>query len=305
MHGTKEGVMSTPAGWFPQEDGRQRYWDGELWTDRFKGAVTAETKALPLMKTEKPTTPRGRDFSKAALWGWGGLAFIVLMGALGSGFSGAVSALGLYGFVVGLIALARGQVGWARLGSRAAGGVALGAALVLMTVGGLASSSSTPTGFDSTTTSSDTPATTDAAAEAAAAQAAAAATAAAEAAATEAAATEAAAAAAEKAAAETAAQATADAAAAKVLADAAAAKATADAAAAKKAKSAAAARSQAAAAAAAASAAAAPPPPPPPAASVYYANCDAVRAAGAAPILRGQPGYSSKLDRDGDGIGCE
>lgn len=39
--------------------------------------------------------------------------------------------------------------------------------------------------------------------------------------------------------------------------------------------------------------------------SVFYKNCDAVRAAGAAPILAGQPGYSSKLDRDGDGVGCE
>ena len=43
----------------------------------------------------------------------------------------------------------------------------------------------------------------------------------------------------------------------------------------------------------------------PPAGDVYYANCSAVRAAGKAPIYRGQPGYSSKLDRDGDGIGCE
>jgi hypothetical protein len=39
--------------------------------------------------------------------------------------------------------------------------------------------------------------------------------------------------------------------------------------------------------------------------SVVYANCDAVRAAGAAPVRRGDPGYSRKLDRDGDGIGCE
>lgn len=38
---------------------------------------------------------------------------------------------------------------------------------------------------------------------------------------------------------------------------------------------------------------------------VYYANCTAVRAAGAAPIRAGDPGYSRKLDRDGDGIGCE
>ena len=38
---------------------------------------------------------------------------------------------------------------------------------------------------------------------------------------------------------------------------------------------------------------------------VAYANCAAVRAAGAAPIRVGQPGYSRRLDRDGDGVGCE
>lgn len=40
-------------------------------------------------------------------------------------------------------------------------------------------------------------------------------------------------------------------------------------------------------------------------AAVYYANCKEVRAAGAAPIYAGQPGYSRALDRDGDGIACE
>ena len=49
----------------------------------------------------------------------------------------------------------------------------------------------------------------------------------------------------------------------------------------------------------------APAPAPPDGVAIYYANCDAVRAAGAAPIHRRDPGYASKLDRDGDGIGCE
>ena len=40
-------------------------------------------------------------------------------------------------------------------------------------------------------------------------------------------------------------------------------------------------------------------------ASASYMNCAAVRAAGKAPILRGQPGYGKHLDRDGDGVGCE
>jgi len=39
--------------------------------------------------------------------------------------------------------------------------------------------------------------------------------------------------------------------------------------------------------------------------SAYYKNCTEVKKAGKAPILRGQPGYASHLDRDNDGIGCE
>ena len=38
---------------------------------------------------------------------------------------------------------------------------------------------------------------------------------------------------------------------------------------------------------------------------VYFPNCTAARNAGRAPIRRGQPGYGSHLDRDGDGIACE
>lgn len=39
--------------------------------------------------------------------------------------------------------------------------------------------------------------------------------------------------------------------------------------------------------------------------SVYYKNCAEARAAGAAPIHRGEPGYRAELDRDDDGIACE
>ena len=39
--------------------------------------------------------------------------------------------------------------------------------------------------------------------------------------------------------------------------------------------------------------------------SVYYKNCSAARAAGVAPIYRGEAGYAKHLDRDGDGIACE
>ncbi len=36
-----------------------------------------------------------------------------------------------------------------------------------------------------------------------------------------------------------------------------------------------------------------------------FESCDAARAAGAAPLHRGDPGYSPQLDRDGDGVACE
>lgn len=39
--------------------------------------------------------------------------------------------------------------------------------------------------------------------------------------------------------------------------------------------------------------------------AVSYPNCAAARAAGAAPIRVGEPGYSPGLDRDGDGVACE
>ncbi|RMB62412.1 DUF1524 domain-containing protein [Tessaracoccus antarcticus] len=42
-----------------------------------------------------------------------------------------------------------------------------------------------------------------------------------------------------------------------------------------------------------------------PAEDVYYENCAAAREAGAAPLLRGEPGYRSAMDGDDDGIACE
>ncbi|ATL66244.1 excalibur calcium-binding domain-containing protein [Nocardia terpenica] len=35
-----------------------------------------------------------------------------------------------------------------------------------------------------------------------------------------------------------------------------------------------------------------------------YKDCDAARAAGVAPLFRGQPGYSPHLDPDGTGMAC-
>ena len=39
--------------------------------------------------------------------------------------------------------------------------------------------------------------------------------------------------------------------------------------------------------------------------TVYFKSCKEARAAGYSDIKKGEPGYSSKLDRDSDGIACE
>jgi hypothetical protein len=44
---------------------------------------------------------------------------------------------------------------------------------------------------------------------------------------------------------------------------------------------------------------------PPLSSSVYYSDCGDARAAGAAPLRAGEPGYISALDRDGGGVACE
>jgi hypothetical protein len=49
----------------------------------------------------------------------------------------------------------------------------------------------------------------------------------------------------------------------------------------------------------------APAPAAPAPAAAYYQNCDAVRAAGAAPLYSYQPGFRAALDRNSNGVACE
>ncbi len=80
-----------------------------------------------------------------SLWlGWAGLFAFGLLGLVSGGLASTLIFLGLYVCVVGVVALARGRVTWARLGTRAAGGTASVAGLAVLLVGGAVSPSSTP-----------------------------------------------------------------------------------------------------------------------------------------------------------------
>lgn len=47
------------------------------------------------------------------------------------------------------------------------------------------------------------------------------------------------------------------------------------------------------------------PPPSPTPTSVFYADCEEVKAAGKAPLSTDDPGYRIGLDRDRDGVACD
>lgn len=52
--------MSAPAGWHLQPDGRERWWDGQQWTEHFRDPVTAtpgETQVLGTTGYDTPATP--------------------------------------------------------------------------------------------------------------------------------------------------------------------------------------------------------------------------------------------------------
>ncbi len=91
-------MAETPAGWYPQEDGQQRYWDGENWTEHFApgssrapsadgpGAATAASAGLD----PQPTAPRG-----------GGPVGFVKRHKIVSGVVGGVLVLGTIGALAG------------------------------------------------------------------------------------------------------------------------------------------------------------------------------------------------------------
>lgn len=70
--------MNTPPGWHKQADGRERFWDGEQWTEQFRDAEPEQTQALPVPAALPAVKPA--KSSKFRPW----------MGYVGSGLVGLV-----------------------------------------------------------------------------------------------------------------------------------------------------------------------------------------------------------------------
>jgi hypothetical protein len=76
--------MSGTAGWYPQPDGQQRYWDGQQWTENFApGSGTPVTTPLQVPVAETPSEPGAIPtrpwFKRPFTWIGAGAALIVVV----------------------------------------------------------------------------------------------------------------------------------------------------------------------------------------------------------------------------------
>ena len=77
--------MNQPAGWFPQVDGQQRYWDGDQWTEHFApgGAPAAAAPPGAVIAADKPARPWFKK--KRFMLPGGALAIILIATAFNRG----------------------------------------------------------------------------------------------------------------------------------------------------------------------------------------------------------------------------
>ena len=73
--------MSTPAGWYPQSDGQQRYWDGAA----VDGALRSGSHEAPLPPPRHPKAKRAWYSKKRVLIPAGIVALAIFGSALGGG----------------------------------------------------------------------------------------------------------------------------------------------------------------------------------------------------------------------------
>lgn len=79
-------MSESAAGWYPQEDGRLRYWDGRQWTEQFAEGWGG-LPPVPPVAGGRPSQASTRAWyaRKRVLIPTGLLAFVIAVGALGSG----------------------------------------------------------------------------------------------------------------------------------------------------------------------------------------------------------------------------
>jgi Protein of unknown function (DUF2510) len=148
-HHQRADIMSTPAGWYPQPDGQQRYWDGQQWTESFApGAATPVTTPatggeLARLWPENEHVNRMSDQLTPApqvvpvpveVNGSNGLAVAGFVLALLGALSSFIPIVNIGGDFLALLGLIFGIIGLVQSGKRAAGRGLSIAAIILAVV---------------------------------------------------------------------------------------------------------------------------------------------------------------------------
>jgi hypothetical protein len=128
--------MSNPAGWYPQPDGRQRYWDGQQWTDHFapgaqRPVPTAATGGEPdrapfqnehiAPRSNPPATAPQSVQAPVQSTGSNGLAVAGFVLALIGVLISFIPIVNTFGDVLAIVGLILGIVGLVQSRSRKAG----------------------------------------------------------------------------------------------------------------------------------------------------------------------------------------
>lgn len=143
--------MSTPAGWYDDGSGQQRWFDGHGWTEQTRSPRTADVSgsAPPSPSQQKPTASQGA----------GGLAVAALVTGVIAFFTGIAPVWGILAggsaVALGIVALVRGTPRGKPIVGIVLGGLAL-LTSVMTTIGMLAPQSAAP----ASSASSATPVTT-------------------------------------------------------------------------------------------------------------------------------------------------
>lgn len=79
-------MTNSPAGWYPQEDGRQRYWDGAQWTEHFAPGATpaAASVASAVQQGDGVPSPKPWFKKKRLMIPAGLVGGVIFVSALGS-----------------------------------------------------------------------------------------------------------------------------------------------------------------------------------------------------------------------------
>src|ERR1035437_4062893 len=128
--------MSSPAGWYPQPDGQQRYWDGEQWTENTAPGA-ARPVTVPATGAEPPrplsenehVNPMGDQLTRAPqsvgtpvqVKGSNGLAVAGFVLALLGALSSFIPIVNIGGDFLALLGLIFGIIGLVQSGKRGAG----------------------------------------------------------------------------------------------------------------------------------------------------------------------------------------